>query len=404
MTKKHLKTALGLMRDAKRRIQPDGAWVLRTRANLLKTMHHEVAAMRVPSSRERSKALILAFFPRNVVDVVRGPVMAAISVIGMMLGGSLASVSAAEQSVPGDFLFPVKLAGEQAQLLLQKESQGKLKLKNEFVGKRTEELKKINASNVPSRTERVKEATGIMKKDLDAVKVHLNTVLTESTSVEAATLAKAIEKTSTEAAEVAKVAKELVPEETKLEVTEMQVAAVSTGIKAVQVMIDRQTDPGVNAVVSKEDLKRTVTEQVKGMEQGLLDAEKKTPMGNASSSEMTLPRTTSTQLSLDQFKTARTSLQEMRQLLEEEKLSEAGTKLEEAGKAVGTVEKTAAATPPPTPPKLAETPPLLITSSTLPVTGTTSSTSLSTSTSTATSTLPSSSGSNASSTLVKPPQ
>lgn len=359
MTKRQLTTAQQLMRDTRRHIRPDGAWVLRTRHELLKTVRRDALRCLPVSFKERCKALILAFVPRTTVDLLRGPVMAAVSVIGMVLGGSLASVSAAERSIPGDILYPVKLAAEQARLLMETEQPKKLQLKTEFVGRRAEEMKKIaTTTDVSKRSERIREAADIMKKNLDTVKTELHTVAAQEGSVQAVEVAKSIDKMSGQVSQAVKEVRGLVPDDAKLEMNEVQTAAVTTSVKAVQVMIEKSDDPGVKEIVSTDELKRSVEEKVLGLEEGIADATQKVANVKQASIDagqdptpvaIGAPTTTGSELlrtlqePIDQLKAAKESLVATKESLEKQDLQQVKQTLGEAVKAISAAEKGIAA-------------------------------------------------------------
>lgn len=364
MTKRQLTTALKLMRETHRHIRPDGAWVLRTRHELLKTIRRDAYRHPVISTRERLKTLILAFIPRTAVETIRGPVMAVLSVIGMVLGGSLASVSAAERSVPGDILYPVKLAAEQARLLMETEQPKKLQLKTEFVGRRAEEVKKIaKITNTAKRSERIKEAADIMKKDLDTIKTELHAVAASETAAKAVEAAKGIDKMGDQVAQAVKEVKDLVPDDAKAEVIEVQAAAVTASIRAVQVMIEKREDPTAQQVISSDDLKRSVSEKVQGLEEGIAVATKKmadaVQMSSESVASQPMPRltaatTTASELlepfqeSINQLKAAQDSIEATKESLEKEDLQQVKDRLGEAIKAINAAEKGIAAVVPET--------------------------------------------------------
>lgn len=356
MTKYALKTAVRLARDAERRIRPDGAWVARTRNQLLKEIRRDAAARRPVPVQDRFKGFVFAFVPRSFVDFVRGPVMAVLSVFGVALGGSLASVSAAERSIPGDLLYPVKLAAEQARLLLEKEPPDQLKLKAEFVERRGEEIKQLAKTNTPQKSQRLKEAAGLLKQDLDAVKTQLHTVAAESSAPKAVEVAKDIDAKSGRLAQTLKEVKEVVPEDVKANVGEVQSAAMNAGVKAVQVLIEKHDDPAVQNLVSNDDLKRAVSEHVQGLEDGIGDTAKKVAEAtggglaiiDAKTSIGLLPPIASGTIafpaeslkgSIDQLKAAKASLEETKQLLQADQLGAVKDKLGEAAKAVASAEK-----------------------------------------------------------------
>lgn len=355
MTKRELKTAVRQLRDAERRIRPDAAWVARTRNFLLKEVRRDASKRAPVSLGARIKALILSFVPRPLVETIRGPVMAVLSVFGVVLGGSLASVSAAERSIPGDLLYPVKLATEQARIFMEKEPPNQLKLKVEFVERRGEEIKELAKTGTPKNTARLKEATDSLKQDLDAVKLQLHTVGIESSAPKAVEVAKDLDEKSGRLVQTLKEVKEVVPEEVKSNVTEVQVAAVNAGLKAVQILIDKHDDPGVVQVVSSDDLKRVVSGHVDGLAQGIADSTKKVeeatsaasssrasaldPISIASASSSAAVQAELLKQPLDQLKQAQASLEEMRQLLEKDQFGMLKDKLGEAARAVTAAEK-----------------------------------------------------------------
>lgn len=356
MNSRELKTAIRLMRDAERRIRPDAAWVLRTRTTLLKSIRHQAIKQPVMSFGTRCRAFIAAYVSRSTIDLIRGPVMAVISVFAVVAGGSLASVSAAERSIPGDLLYPVKLATEQARILMESEAPGQLKLKTEFAERRGQEIKQlVQATPSPKQTQQIKNAADMLKKDLDAVKMQLHTVASESSPSQAATSAKDVDERSGRLASVIKDVKDVVSPEIKQSVIDVQVAAVSASVKAVQIMIDTHDDPGAAQVVSAADIKRVVTERVQGLEAGISDAEKK--VADASSSTtllLLLPLATTTIMtttttstvsrelikdSVDQLEAAKVTLQETKQLLQDDNFSGIKNKLGEAAQAITNAEK-----------------------------------------------------------------
>lgn len=356
MTKRELKTAIRLMRDAERRIRPDAAWVMRTRTSLIKSIRHQAARQPIMSFGTRFRAFVSAYVSRSTIDLIRGPVMAVVSVFAVVAGGSLASVSAAEQSIPGDLLYPVKLATEQARILMESEPPNQLRLKAEFAERRGQEIKElVQATPSVKQTQKIKDTADMLKKDLDAVKRQLHSVATESSPSEAATAAKDVDERSDRLANVIKDVKDVVSPEIKQNVVDVQTAAVNASVKAVQVMIDTHTDAAAAQVVSSDDIKRVVTERVQGLEEGIADAQKKVAnaggqgMVGASSTMPILPLTASSttstvspaliKQSVDQLQAAKVSLEETRQLLQTDNFSDIKNKLGEAAQAITNAEK-----------------------------------------------------------------
>lgn len=364
MTKRRLIQASKQLREAESRIQPDAAWVVRTRQDLLKTIHRENAVFLRPTFKERCRSFILTFLPARTIEFVRGPVMAVLSVFGIVIGGSLASVSAAERSLPGDLLFPVKLAGEQARLMIANESPDKLKLKTEFVGKRMNEMKQIATNDTPDKSKRLKEAAGIVKKDLEAVKVQISHVASAEPSANVAKAARAFDEASTGLIKTAKEVQAIAPKDVRIEVTEVQVAAVTASVKAVQVMIDTHNDPASEGVITKEAIKKTIEDKVQVLQTGMEETQQKVVeseerlkasavLESGSSTQMMVAKEASvtstaaiatTTSALTQFNTAKETLEATKRLLETDDLSEMKEVLGEAAKAVSTFEKSVAKT------------------------------------------------------------
>lgn len=363
MTKRRLIQASKQLREAESRIQPDAAWVVRTRQDLLKTIHRENAVFLRPTLKERCRSFILTFLPARTIEFVRGPVMAVLSVFGIVIGGSLASVSAAERALPGDLLFPVKLAGEQARLMIANESPDKLKLKTEFVGKRMNEMKQIATNDTPDKSKRLKEAAGIVKKDLEAVKVQISHVASAEPSANVAKAAKAFDEASTGLIRTAKEVQAIAPKDVRIEVTEVQVAAVTASVKAVQVMIDTHNDPASEGVITKEVIKKTIEDKVQVLQTGMEETQQKVVeseerlkavvLESGSSTQMMVAKEASvastttiatTTSALTQFNAAKETLEATKRLLETDNLSQMKEVLGEAAKAVSTFEKSVAKT------------------------------------------------------------
>jgi hypothetical protein len=90
-----------------------------------------------------------------------------------VLGGSITTVSAALKSLPGDFLFPVKITTEKIQVALKSDEAERTKLKVEFAGRRIAEAKEIIQSENPKKEARVVLAMANFKTQIDNIKEDL---------------------------------------------------------------------------------------------------------------------------------------------------------------------------------------------------------------------------------------
>ena len=96
--------------------------------------------------------------------------VATISMIVLsVIGGSISTVSASLQSLPGDFLFPVKITTEKIQIAFKTNEDSKTKLKVEFAGRRLEEAKVIIESESPEREERAVLAMANFKTQIENI-------------------------------------------------------------------------------------------------------------------------------------------------------------------------------------------------------------------------------------------
>lgn len=367
MSKRDLLRKLRSIRSTERGIVPDQAWVLRTRGTLMDKVRRADALAPLPVSL-RWREAARTFAPSKLVQLMRAPTLATLSVIGAVLGGSLMSVSASERSVPGDFLYPIKLASEQTRLALTADKADRVRLKTEFVDRRVEEIKTIVKASDKKDSARLREAALTLKRDLNTVKNQLNEVKEESSAPEAAELAKLVDETSVQVTEELKQVKSEVPLDVKSAVAEAESQAVQTGVAAVAVMIESET--------SDEDITRALEGKIEGLRASIEDTNVRLQSASGSSDGLGTTSTT-----VPQIATASSTLSEVTALISENKLDQATDKLAEAAKATSQAEvatelyvasSTSAVPPAPLPAPLApsSTSPTITSTSTTPSTST----------------------------------
>lgn len=327
-------------------VQPDSAWVTKNRERLLQKVGGEQAVQ--VSLFQRVSLMVRSLVPTPARSLVRGPVAAVLSGIGLIVGGSMASVSASEQSVPGDLLFPVKLVSEQTRLVLATDKKDRVRLKGEFVNRRVEEIKKIAQTDVGKKPERLKEATEILRRDLDTVKNQLSDVSGDKPS-DRVEVARIVDKAGTDVVAGLKEARASLPSDARSDVAEVEAAAVNASVKAVNVILDSQTrDEEAKKLVSKEELIQSISQKVDGVSEhinnatrqladvGILTATATTALASSSTTTQFPANSTS---SVAEILSAHASLTEARDLLLQDRLSEAGDKLVEASKSASNAER-----------------------------------------------------------------
>lgn len=324
---------------------PDQAFVSRTRESLLLQVRNTLPTKPV-AMPARAKSMARHMMPERIVNFMRAPALATLSIFVTVFGGSIFSVSASDRSLPGDFLYPIKIATEQTRLALTSDKAAKLKLKTEFVDRRVDEIKTLAASPVPEQPVRLKQAAEVLKRDLNTVKLQVTEVQTEST-LAAAEAVKLVDKKSEQIVQDLQQVKNAAPAEVKTSLAEAEAAAVHTGVTAVEALIQASNDPDSQWVVSEADVRQSITNKVESISASLSDSADKLRSVNASGTISNQSQATGTgdnlllgmtSTTVGQLNVASSTLQEARTLLNENKLIEVSGKLLEAAKAVAQVD------------------------------------------------------------------
>ncbi len=320
MSKRDLIRKLRSIHSTERGIVPDQTWVLRTRGELMRKIHTADALAPLPASL-RWREAARTFAPAKLLQLMRTPALAGLAAIGAVLGGSLMSVNASERSVPGDFLYPIKLASEQTRLALTSDKADRVRLKTEFVDRRVEEIK-IIVKAPEKNSDRVREAAMGLKRDLDTVKNQLNEVKQEASASKSAELAKMVDEKTVHVTEELNAVKGEATLEAKSAVAEAQAQAVQTGVAAMAVLIEANAQDQGAHVTSDEEVTQVLQNKVDGLRASIDDSAER--MRNAGASGT--------------IDTASSTLNEVKVLLDENKLGEATDKLAEAARSTAQAE------------------------------------------------------------------
>jgi hypothetical protein len=237
---KDLQKRLRQLRTEEMRTKPDEAWVKATRKTLLMQVNNSLPTNRSLPVSAQLREIVRYVLPQGFVRWVSRPAMAGLTLLAILAGGSVMSVSAAEQSMPGDLLYGLKLATEQARLALTSTKGDKLKLKTEFTGRRLEEFKKVVATD--KQSEKVVQVTEILKRDMNTLKEQLTDIAKEEPAEKTAEAAKLVDRKSNEVISALKDTKNDLPPKTKEKVTEAQSVAADAGVKALEVMVEKHQE------------------------------------------------------------------------------------------------------------------------------------------------------------------
>jgi hypothetical protein len=162
---KTLRGQFNALREADGHINPRSVWVAKARTELLASIAQaeQVSTAKTP---ERSLSSVFSsIVPTNMFSHAR-PVFASLLVFLLATSGWMTSASASE-SLPGDALWKVKLAGEKTQVVLANMTGNDTKhveLQLKFAARRAEEIKTITDTDTFDKAEKVKRTEeGLVK-------------------------------------------------------------------------------------------------------------------------------------------------------------------------------------------------------------------------------------------------
>lgn len=110
----------------------------------------------------------------------------------LVFTGWVAALNASANTVPGDFLYPVKLATEQIQLSLANDTQ-RARLHTEFASRRLEEVAEITSSSRDGKDVRVREAVDGFKQEIASASAGLGQIASQNAE-DGVEIAKAVDR------------------------------------------------------------------------------------------------------------------------------------------------------------------------------------------------------------------
>ena len=272
-----------------RHIKPDAAWVRATRETLVMQIGNTLPLGKATIS-ERAHAYVRFISASRIGELVRRPVMAVISLVAVLAGGSMLSVSAAERALPGDVFYGLKLVSEQAQLVMAGTKQDQLKLKTHFTERRVNELQQVAKDD--SRRSQVAQVAEILKRDLNTMKQQLADVTKEVPAENAVAAARMIDQKTNEVINALQETKSLLSPESVEKVTEVQSVAADMGIKAIEVMVEKHQES--NDAITEGDVQQAIQDHTKVVTDMLASSALMSDTQGASSTIEIVPSVTST--------------------------------------------------------------------------------------------------------------
>jgi hypothetical protein len=108
----------------------------------------------------------VAYYKHRYAELFARPFAISASAFALVFGGWVATVNASFDSLPGDILYPVKLATERMQITLATSDDQRARLHAEFAARRLQEAGAISSSNRPDRGVELKAAVDGFKAEL----------------------------------------------------------------------------------------------------------------------------------------------------------------------------------------------------------------------------------------------
>jgi len=278
------------LRDLAGLTAPKPEWLKINREVLLMQVRNNIGHPRESFSFNKIWRGLNIFLPPQFVGYVVRPIIFIGILASTVFGGWITTVYASYNSLPGDVLYPIKLAAENVQTSLANKPQ-EIKLRMENAGRRAGEVNKIVKNNLPKKEVKVEEAVKHLKDDLEVVKVNLDSIKQDSAtgkSAETVEIAKAVDQKSIEiqktldqiktdmAANAVSilalnapvtaetVAAGLATDKVEDQVKKATAVMVEIGVKAVEVIVEKHQ---VNsAVIGKEEIKNLVDNKINALE------------------------------------------------------------------------------------------------------------------------------------------
>ncbi len=203
------------------------------------------------------------------------PITAVILFFTVACGAFAAVGIKSQESIPGDALYPVKIAIEKAEIFLTTRDK-KAELHTNLAKRRLDEASKIAKIDEPApvkKKEKIEKTIEVFKKEVKTAKVYLAEPIVDDNSEKAAAIAKNIESKTDEFEKVLKDIPEALPKEIKSDikdsVDEALDASEEVGDKALEVMVENMDG------ISEEEVLAKITQEIQKTEAKIAKVEVK---------------------------------------------------------------------------------------------------------------------------------
>lgn len=177
------------------------------------------------------------FWRQFKINALRPIAVGAVAFV-VLLGGWSGMVNASFGAVPGDVLYPVKIASEQAQLALTFGDEDKAKLHVEFASRRLQEVTAIALLPDGEKSDQAKTAIDGFTREIEAVNSHIETIKATDLSA-ASAIAKIVDMRVDEYQSIIEQTEQALPEETAASVDSALEVVDAANTQAVAVMVEQ---------------------------------------------------------------------------------------------------------------------------------------------------------------------
>jgi len=256
-----------------RQIEPKQDWVIFCREKLIAEaeMGEEISE---PEENKGKIAELLTFIRGSfLAQFALRPAVIMAAIFLIIFSTSIYTISAANGSLPGDRLFPVKIALEQARLLATPSAEGKAELQSEIISTRLSELDQVMKSNEPisAKQSKIEAAVNNLQKHFLTAKDDLPK-LDNSTPKKVVELAKKIDASATEAVKALNQAKLSISGDNSKNLSEKIADAADAvdkaSTKALEVMVSKQGD------LSQEEILALLGEKIQNTQDKITNLQK----------------------------------------------------------------------------------------------------------------------------------
>lgn len=240
-------------------VNPDRDWVAQNRAQMMTQIKNTLPETKPKFNFDMIWQGIGIFVPNRIVYHVVRPVAVCALVAAVATSGWIASVSATQDSLPGELGYGVKMATEKTQLAVasmissdDKEAQ----MHMELASKRAKEIKQVVKENKNNSNKNVQVAMVDLEKSIQVVEQKIKTV-GESQPEKVLEVSKNVtEKTK----EIKESLKEVEVSSPEVDVENIKKITNEVSLAAVEKVVQKKEEGKVE--ISEEEVKKLVNDQI----------------------------------------------------------------------------------------------------------------------------------------------